>query len=189
VRRRERHDTEFTEFVAARSTQLYRSAYLLTASPVQAEDLLQATLAKVYAAWGRVRAADDPTAYVHGALIKTFLSEKRRRSSTELPMADPTESGPTAPAGAPDPTERLVLMAALQQLAPLDRAVVVLRYWDDHSLADTARRLQLTEAAVKNRSLRSLRALRELLADRPDPLPAGGTTTVHRTDPSTRRTR
>ena len=59
MRRRERHDTEFTEFVAARSTQLYRSAYLLTASPAAAEDLLQTTLAKVYAVWARVRAADD----------------------------------------------------------------------------------------------------------------------------------
>jgi RNA polymerase sigma-70 factor (sigma-E family) len=189
VRRRERHDTEFTEFVAARSTQLYRSAYLLTASPAAAEDLLQTTLAKVYAAWGRVRAADDPTAYVHGALIKTFLSDRRRRSSTELPMADPTDGTEAAPAGAADPIDRLVLMAALQKLPLLDRAVVVLRYWDDHSVTDTARRLHLSEAAVKNRSLRSLRTLRELLADGPDRVPAGGGTTAPRTDPTSRRTR
>src|ERR1044071_8138146 len=89
VRRRVDADSEFTEFLAARSVQLYRSAYLLTTSPHSAEDLLQTALAKTYAAWGRVRRADDPVAYVHGVLIKTFLSERRKRSSTELPFAEP----------------------------------------------------------------------------------------------------
>jgi RNA polymerase sigma-70 factor (sigma-E family) len=190
VRRRERHDTEFTEFVASRSTQLYRSAYLLTTSAAAAEDLLQTTLAKAYVAWGRVRDADDPNAYVHGVLTKSFLSEKRRRSSSELPVADPADGAQAAgPITGADPTDRIALMAALRQLAPLDRAVVVLRYWDDHSVADTARRLDLSEAAVKNRSLRSLRTLRELLSEHPDPLLTRGTTPVQQADPTTRRTR
>ena len=166
MRRRADTDTEFTEFLAARSGQLFRSAYLLTASPHAAEDLLQTALAKTYAAWGRVRRADDPVAYVHGVLIKTFLSERRRRSSTELPVADPGllgGSGGTSTTS--DPTDRVALMTALARLAPLDRAVVVLRFWDDRSVAQTATDLELTEAAVKNRSLRALRTLRELLAE------------------------
>ena len=154
-------DAEFAEFVAARSGQLYRSAYLLTTSSHAAEDLLQTALAKSYVGWRRVRHADDPVAYVHGVLIKSFLSERRRRSSTELPVADAPE-----PAGTwTDPTERVALMAALSQLAPLDRAVVVLRFWEDRSVAQTATDLDLSEAAVKNRSLRALRTLRELLAE------------------------
>jgi RNA polymerase sigma-70 factor (sigma-E family) len=166
VRRGADTDAEFTEFLAARSAQLYRSAYLLTTSPHAAEDLLQTALAKTYAAWARVRRADDPVAYVHGVLIKTFLSDRRRRSSTELPVADPallgrTDRTPTAP----DPTDRVALMTVLARLAPLDRAVVVLRFWEDRSVAQTATDLDLSEAAVKNRSLRALRTLREHLAE------------------------
>ena len=82
MRRSRRWDAEFTEFVAARSPQLYRNAYLLTTSPHAAEDLVQTALAKAYAAWWRVRGASDPVAYVHGILIKAFLSERRRRSSS-----------------------------------------------------------------------------------------------------------
>jgi RNA polymerase sigma-70 factor (sigma-E family) len=163
VRRRADTDAEFTEFLTARSSQLYRSAYLLTTSPHAAEDLLQTALVKTYAAWGRVRRADDPVAYVHGVLIKTFLSERRRRSSTELPTAEPVlveDPGRTS-----DPTDRVALTTVLARLAPLDRAVVVLRFWEDRSVAQTAADLDLTEAAVKNRSLRSLRTLRELLAE------------------------
>jgi RNA polymerase sigma-70 factor (sigma-E family) len=166
VRRRADTDTEFTEFLAARSAQLYRSAYLLTTSPHSAEDLLQATLAKSYSAWGRVRRADDPVAYVHGVLIKTFLSERRKRSSSELPVAEPGLLGRLDRAAtSSDPTDRVALMTALARLAPLDRAVVVLRFWEDRSVAQTAADLDLSEAAVKNRSLRALRTLRELLAE------------------------
>jgi len=160
VRRSARDDAEFTEFVTARSDQLYRSAYLLTTAPHAAEDLLQTTLTKVYVGWRRVRAADDPVGYTHGILVKSFLSERRLRRSGELPVADTPE--PT-PRESTDLAERLSLMAALAELAPLDRAVVVLRYWNDQSVAATAADLGLTEAAVKNRCLRGLRQLRDLL--------------------------
>ena len=167
MRRSAGTDAEFAEFMAARSSQLYRSAYLLTTSSHAAEDLLQTALAKTFASWGRVRAADDPVAYVHGVLIKSFLSERRRRSSSELPVAD----APEPPVNSTDPTDRVALMAALAQLAPLDRAVVVLRFWEDRSVAQTAVDLDLTEAAVKNRSLRALRTLRGLLAEPVDTTP------------------
>ena len=164
MRRRADTDAEFAEFLTARSAQLYRSAYLLTTSAHAAEDLLQTTLAKTYAAWSRVSRADDPVAYVHGVLTKAFLSERRRRSSTELPVAEPgLLRGRDRTPPASDPTDRVALMAALAQLAPLDRAVVVLRFWEDRSVAQTAAELDLSEAAVKNRSLRALRTLRGLL--------------------------
>lgn len=169
MNRRSRQDAEFSAFAAARSTNLYRNAWLLTTSTHAAEDLLQTTLAKVYASWGRVSAADDPVAYAHGVLIKTFLSDRRRRSSSEVPVSDDDLSAREHPGHtAADPVDRVVLMAALRELAPLDRAVIVLRYWEDRTVADTARQLHLSEAAVKNRSLRSLRALRELLTDPTD---------------------
>jgi len=162
----DRDTEEFAQFMAARAGQLYRSAYLLTTSAQGAEDLVQTALAKTFAAWPRVRSADDPVAYVHGVLIKTFLSERRKRSSTEVPVAEPTDRMSVDP----DPADRLALMTALAGLTPTDRAVVVLRYWEDLSVAQTARDLGLTEAAVKNRSLRALRVLRHLLDT---PLPNG----------------
>ncbi len=184
MRRTTRHDAEFVEFMTARSPQLHRSALMLTGSPAAAEDLLQTSLTKAYVAWGRVRSADDPVAYVHGVLIKTFLSHCRRRSSSELPVADPSLQG-RAEAHRDDPTERLALLAALAELDPLDRAVVVLRHWEDQSVARTAAALGLTEAAVKNRSLRSLRTLRGLLTEPSEPLL---TTSSSVSRPSTRST-
>jgi DNA-directed RNA polymerase specialized sigma24 family protein len=120
----DRDAEEFAQFMTARASQLYRSAYLLTTSAEGAEDLVQTTLAKAFAAWPRVRGADDPVAYVHGVLIKTFLSARRRRSSTEVPVAEPTDQASVDA----DPAERVALMGALAQLAPTDRAVVVLRF-------------------------------------------------------------
>jgi len=72
-------DEEFSDFVAARADHLYRQAWLLTGSRPAAEDLVQTALTKAYAAWPRVRRADDPVAYVHGVLMKSFLSDRRRR--------------------------------------------------------------------------------------------------------------
>ena len=156
-------DEDFSEFVAARANHLYRQAWLLTGTRHAAEDLVQTALTKAYAAWPRVRRADNPVAYVHGVLMKAFLSDRRRRSSWELPFTEPPIDEAASFANPVDvQVERLTLVAALEGLSRTDRAVVVLRYWDDWSVADTAQALGLTDAAVKNRSLRALR----LLADR-----------------------
>jgi len=148
---------EFEEFAIARTPQLYRSAYLLCGDRHGAEDLVQETLAKVYAKWSR--RIDNPPAYAQTALVRTFLSQRRRRSSHELPYADLPDS-PSA-----DPTEaadlRLSLQGVLDGLAPLDRAVLVLRYSEDLGVAEVADRLGLTPGAVKNRSMRALERARE----------------------------
>lgn len=161
-----RDDAEFTEFVSQQSDRLYRSAYLLTTSPHAAEDLLQSTLAKIFASWRRLRTTDDPVAYSHRILLNAFLSERRLRRSSELPVGELPErhaAGTATPSS--DLADRVTLMAALAELAPLDRAVVVLRYWHDLSITTTAADLNLTESAVKSRSSRALHRLRDLLAD------------------------
>lgn len=161
-----RDDAEFTEFVSQHSDRLYRSAYLLTTQPHAAEDLLQTTLAKAYAGWRRLRTTDDPVAYTHRILLNAFLSERRLRRSSELSVGELPERHVTGVAEATsDVADRLTLMAALAELAPVDRAVVVLRFWHDLSVATTAVDLHLTESAVKNRTGRALARLRELLAD------------------------
>jgi RNA polymerase sigma-70 factor (sigma-E family) len=162
-------DEEFTSFVASASPQLHRKAWLLTTSSAAADDLVQSALAKAYVNWRRVSAADDPTAYVSGIVLKTFLSDRRRRSSTEVSVAEVDDTDDTRTA-VDDPVLRLTLLAALRTLAPLDRAVVVLRYWEDRSVEETAHALHLSSAAVKNRSLRALAALRTQLAEVREPI-------------------
>src|SRR6187431_1836073 len=99
---------EFEEFAVARTPQLYRSAYLLCGDRYGAEDLVQETLAKVYVHWGR--RIDNPAAYAQTALARTFLSQRRRKSSQELPYADLPDS-PTV-----DPTEAADLRLSLQDV-------------------------------------------------------------------------
>jgi RNA polymerase sigma-70 factor (sigma-E family) len=161
-------DEEFSAFVAARADHLFRQAWLLTGSRPAAEDLVQTALTKAYAAWSRVRRADDPVAYVHGVLMKSFLSDRRRRSSAELPVAEPRIETVAQPDPADVQVDRIALAGALATLSRTDRAVVVLRYWHDRSVDETAAALGLSEAAVKNRSLRALRRLSEELSELSD---------------------
>lgn len=166
----EDRDAEFTAFMAAREHHLFRSAMLLTTDRSAAEDLLQTAMAKVYVAWRRVRSADEPIAYAHGVLYKTFLSDRRRRRAAEYPVSELPES----PSAEPDPSDRLALLAALRLLSAKDRAVMVLRYWEDRSVAETAAALAMTESAVKNRSHRALKTLRAHLDDSTHDLEGAG---------------
>jgi RNA polymerase sigma-70 factor (sigma-E family) len=158
-------DDEFTELAATLVPGLYRRAYLLTTSQQHAEDLVQTSLAKAYAAWSIVCRADDPAAYIHAILLNVFVSERRRRSSREIPSADPSDQlrDRGDQVSQSDPTDRLVLLEALRSLGDVDRAVVVLRYWEDRSIEQTAALLNLTSAGVRNRSLRALARLRSVL--------------------------
>jgi RNA polymerase sigma-70 factor (sigma-E family) len=154
------HD-EFADFVRATGTQLHRAALLLTGDHHLAEDLTQATYAKVFARWRRVSVADSPLAYARTTLLNTFLSHRRLRRNSEQP-ADLTVAADLE-ALPDDPAARLDLLTALATLPALDRAVVVLRYWEDRSVADTAIDLDLTEAAVRTKARRALQRLRPLL--------------------------
>ncbi|MCW2791257.1 MAG: hypothetical protein JWO76_355 [Nocardioides sp.] len=153
---------DFDELVIATGRTLHRAALLLTAGDHHlAEDLLQTTYAKVYAAWRRVSHADDPVAYTRTVLTRTYLSHRRLRRSSERP----TDALPDRGSEPPDAADRLDLMAALRLLSADDRVVVVLRYWLDRSVAETARELGLSETAVRTRSRRALARLRVHLTD------------------------
>ncbi|MFB6664171.1 MULTISPECIES: SigE family RNA polymerase sigma factor [unclassified Streptomyces] len=152
---------EFRVFAAGRAGHLFRSACLLTSGDVHlAEDLVQETLSRMYVTWGRARRIDNPAAYAQTVLVRTFLTHRRRRSASERPLAELPEG---ASADRDDPALRLTLMRALSQLAPKDRAVVVLRYWEDRSIEETAAALRVSPAAVRTRCVRALGRLREQL--------------------------
>ncbi|MBX9396836.1 SigE family RNA polymerase sigma factor [Streptomyces sp. TRM72054] len=153
---------EYAEFAAARAGHLYRSACLLTAGDTYlAEDLVQETLGRLYLRWGRVCRAENPAAYAQTVLTRTFLAQKRRRSSTERP----TDVLPETAAADSDTTLRLTLLEALARLPAKDRAVVVLRYWEDRSIQETADAMNTSSAAVRTRCTRALARLRMSLGE------------------------
>jgi RNA polymerase sigma-70 factor (sigma-E family) len=163
VSRAASREAAFSEFAAAVAPRLFRSALLMCGDWHLAEDLVQTTLGKLYVAWPRVERADAPEAYARGTLTKTFLSYQRVRRNAETPTMDVGDLAgvdPGAVAGA-----RLELFAALRTLEPVDRAIVVLRYWEDRSVTETARDVKMSEGAVRTRASRALARLRTELSD------------------------
>ncbi|MCS0636726.1 SigE family RNA polymerase sigma factor [Streptomyces sp. LP05-1] len=151
----------FLEFATGRTGHLFRSAVLLTSGDVHlAEDLVQETLRRMYVVWGGRRRIDNPAAYAQTVLIREFLTHRRRRSSSEHPLAELPD---TPQRQAVSPEVRISLLQALGELAPKDRAVVVLRYWEDRSVEETAAAMSVSTAAVRTRSTRALAKLRAAL--------------------------
>lgn len=151
----------FEEFVQATGHRMHRAALLLCGGDHHlAEDLTQATYTKVFTAWRRVRTADDPVAYARTVLARTYLSHRRLGRNRE----DPTEVLPDArDSTGGDAALRHDLLEALSLLKPQERVVLVLRYWEDRSVAETADALGISEAAVRQRARRALEALRQRL--------------------------
>ena len=149
---------DFEEFALARTPALYRAAWLLCGEHHRSEDLVQETLAKVFVRWhSRLRGPiDNPAGYAHTTLVRTFISAQRRKSNHERP----TEHLPERAAGGGEIDVQLTLRDALAELEPLDRAVLVLRYLDDRSVAETAEAIGVSPGAVRNRTMRALERLR-----------------------------
>jgi RNA polymerase sigma-70 factor (sigma-E family) len=153
---------EFMEFAAGRTGHLFRSACLLTSGDTHlAEDLVQETLSRMYVRWGRIEKIGNPAGYAQTVLVRTFLTHRRRRSAAERPTGELPDT--VAAAQDLDPALRLALLQALGQLAAKDRAVVVLRYWEDRSIEETAEVMRSSSASVRTRSSRALAKLREQL--------------------------
>jgi RNA polymerase sigma-70 factor (sigma-E family) len=148
---------DFTEFVHAHGARLHRTAVFLTGGDTHlADDLLQTTYARLFASWRRVGRAGNPAGYARTTLTNVFLSHRRVRRNTEVP----TDELPDGASYDVSPDGRLDLTAALGSLPPTDRAIVVLRYWEDRSVAETAAELGLSELAVRSRASRALARLR-----------------------------
>ncbi|MFF1564510.1 SigE family RNA polymerase sigma factor [Streptomyces sp. NPDC058293] len=154
-------ESGFREFAEARTGHLFRSACLLTSGDTHfAEDLVQETLGRMYVVWGRSSRVGNPAAYAQTVLIRAFLAHQRRRSAQERPSDELPETSDIPPG---DALLRITLLDALRQLPPKDRAVIVLRYWEDRSVMETAEILNVSSAAVRTRSTRALARLREQL--------------------------
>jgi RNA polymerase sigma-70 factor (sigma-E family) len=156
---------DFEEFASSRTRRLFQVAYLMCGDWHRAQDLVQTTLAKMFAVWPRLRRREDESgldAYARTVLLRTYLSQKRLRRSSEVVLADlpdtPTQDGQGSDL-------RLTLTTALGQLPPRNRAVVVLRYLEDHSIEAVADMMGISAGAVKSLNTRSLARLREILGE------------------------
>jgi RNA polymerase sigma-70 factor (sigma-E family) len=156
---------EFRAFVAANNVPLLRTAYLLTGDRQLAEDLVQNALLRVYRRWARISRLDRPEAYVRKVLVNERRSAfRRRRVAEDLRPVPPERPGAD---DAARHAERDELLGELQKLPPRTRAVLVLRYWDDISEADTAELLGCSVGTVKSQASRGLARLRASLAGSP----------------------
>jgi RNA polymerase sigma-70 factor (sigma-E family) len=152
-------DEEFVAYVAARRPALRRTAYLLSGDWHRAEDLAQAALARLYVRWPSVQRRAAVDAYARQVLLRLYLDERRLRSWAEVPVADPEPAGAVADPALPA-VDRLDLMAALARLPARQRAVLVLRFWEDLPVDAVSRALDLPSGTVKSLSSRGLDALR-----------------------------
>ena len=164
-------DAEFAELVHGAWPALYRTAYLMLGDHALAEDLVQTALAKTYAAWPRVRELDAAPGYARTVLVNTAASWFRKKSwRNERPTAVLPEDGYDH-----DHTDRPTMLGALSDLAPGQRAVIVLRFYDDLSVAQTASALGCSEGTVKSQTSAALARLRTLLGDAVIPHTLGAT--------------
>jgi RNA polymerase sigma-70 factor (sigma-E family) len=158
-------ESDYCAYYQARGPVMRRTAYLLAGSWDEAQDLVQATFVKLYVHWNRIR-VETVDAYARRVLVNEFLGARRR--SRETPVSAITDR----PAPEPSTVDRLVLDEALGALPPRQRAAVVLRYWEDLSVAETAELLGVSTGTVKSSVSRALIALRPLVD--PDPSTAEG---------------
>ena len=161
----------FAEFVVARQAALLRTAYLLTGHAQDAEDLVQTTLVKVVPHWRRI--ADNPEPYVRRVLVHENVSRWRRRRWRE----ETTAVLPESLADAPDHDELMAVRAALAGLAPRQRAVLVLRYYDGLSETDIAATLGIAPGTVKSQARDGLARLRQALPAGDDAVEGAGSLT------------
>ena len=152
---------DFREYVASRLEGLRRTAYLLCGDWHTADDVVSAALVRLYRHWRRVSTVDNVDAYVRRTLLRTWLNERRRPWRREV-LAGEAIPDPASPRAGPEAavTDRMTVLALLAELPPKRRAVLVLRYFNDLSVEETAKALDVSPGTVKSQTARALEVLR-----------------------------
>lgn len=154
-------DEGFAAYFASRSGAMRGTAFLLCGDWHRAEDLVQTAFVKLYRAWHRISAHQKLDAYTRQILVRTFLDETRRGFHfREKPTADHIDGAVPEAGGVED---RLLLVRALADLPARQRATLVLRFWEDLSIEDTAKALRCSVGTVKSQTSRGLDAMRDLV--------------------------
>jgi len=154
-------DASFLDFVSTRRTRLRATAYLMCGDWHRADDVLQEALIRLYVAWPRVADSSALPAYARRTVINTALNLARKASSGEIPVAEVRDQATEV-----DPVDaRMDIVSALGRLGPRQRACVVLRYFEDLSVADVAELLGCRQGTVKSQTARALDTLRTILGE------------------------
>ncbi|TDV54935.1 SigE family RNA polymerase sigma factor [Actinophytocola oryzae] len=154
-------DEEFSAYFAARVHVLRNTAHLLCGDWHRAEDITQLAMLRLYVAWPRLARRDVLDAYARRVVVRTFLAEDRRGRWRREQLTDtPPDVAATVDG---DGTERLLLTRALAAVPPRQRVVLVLRYWNDLSVAEVAATLRCSAGTVKSQAARGLATLRQRL--------------------------
>lgn len=155
-------DREYVEFVEAASVSLRRTAYLVCGDWHRADDVVQDALYKLYLSWSKVDRSGNPLAYARRTVVNAALDSGRRPWRREVPTGQILERR-THGDLAVNQADRDEVLAALARLAPRQRACVVLRYYEDLSIEETAEILNCAPGTVKSQAARGLQALRHVL--------------------------
>ncbi|MER7563137.1 SigE family RNA polymerase sigma factor [Streptomyces sp. NPDC097941] len=160
-------ERQFREFVAARSRSLLHTAYLLTGDWEQGRDLLQTALAATARRWSKLRDREQPEIYVRRALYHAQVDRFRLLSWGRETVTDTVPDGPSAQGTdwAETVVQRQDIMAALRRLPKRQRAVVVLRYFEDRPDAEIATILGVAQGTVRSQTHKALASLRAALAE------------------------
>jgi RNA polymerase sigma-70 factor (sigma-E family) len=155
-------EQRYVEYVASRLAWLRKVAFLLCQDWHRADDLAQAAITRLYVHWRSAARAENLDAYARRVLVREFLSARRTVWGSRVDLrADPVED-----ARDDDPLTRVVVRAALAQVPPRQRAALVLRYYCDLSVEETADLLRCSSGTVKSQTARGLAALRRALESR-----------------------
>ncbi|MEV4539668.1 SigE family RNA polymerase sigma factor [Asanoa sp. NPDC049518] len=158
-----RDERAYVEYVQARMAWLRLLAFRLCGQWSAADDLVQECLVALYRHWRKASAADSLDAYVRAMLVNAFLAERGRAWTRRVrPMAELTEPTTAPPSSA---ESRIDVLAALMKLSRGQRAVLILRYWEDLSVAQTAEVLGCSTGTVKSQTAHGIGTLRRLLPD------------------------
>jgi RNA polymerase sigma-70 factor (sigma-E family) len=153
----------FTAYVSAARAGLRRQAFLLCDDWHEADDLVQDTLASMYRRWPDVSRRGEMESYAHTALVRRFLSVRRQtRWRREVPSPAPPDQPHTHDHAVDD---RISMLACLRRLPPRQRAVIVLRFWEDLSIQQTAKAMGVSPGTVASQHHKALTTLRRSLAD------------------------
>lgn len=151
-------DPDFEEYFVARAQRLRRLAYAMCGDWHEAEDIVQATFIRLYRHWRKVR-HESVDAYTRRILTNVFLSGKRKHRREDTTASPPDREAPRER----DSADRLDIAAALAELTPRQRAMVVLRFMEDMSITDVAVVLGVAEGTVKSQTARGIQSLRAAL--------------------------
>ena len=163
---RRRDEAAFRAFVVERQTMLRRRAFLLCGNWADGDELVQEALARVYVAWPRI-APGAETAYTRRTMMNLYLNDQRKRRREVLTEATPEPSGAHRPGSDHDRELAMTLTDLLKDLPEKQRAVLVLRFWEDLTVPQIAECTGVAEGTIKSQISRAIAALRDRLAEPP----------------------